>query len=253
VLDRSHLKKYWSLVLLLLRFLFRIWKYTFRAAVLISKIHPGLIVVPVVFFLGVKLYWHNYASVSWRQELRFEVATPSGIAHGSSIVKPSVWFKPYIMHLGGRFSSIVGQAVVVNLGEGKWLFALLDNQIYMVDKALPSAENDKRGRGYNRVRLLRKQKEPLPIKFSDLPPLVTFSDINDPESMLIVDPDDLASVFGDGYALKSVTLTPVTDGQLVNVWPCLAAVDPCLPWTFSNQKLSPLWHRSGAWFYRSER
>ena len=46
--------------------------------------------------------------------------------------------------------------------------------------------------------------------------LVTFGDLDDPTSVAEVDPDDLAASFGEGYALKRITVQitddPVTTG-----------------------------------------
>jgi hypothetical protein len=46
--------------------------------------------------------------------------------------------------------------------------------------------------------------------------LVTFKDIADPTSVVLVDPDDLAASFGAGYRLKAITVQvtdkPVTVG-----------------------------------------
>lgn len=54
--------------------------------------------------------------------------------------------------------------------------------------------------------------------------LVTFDDITKPETVQRVNPEDLASVFGDGVRLKAVTLEvteeAVTEGLL----------DALLPW-----------------------
>ena len=58
------------------------------------------------------------------------------------------------------------------------------------------------------------------------PVLVTFTDISDPTSVQLVDPDDLSAVFGEGFALRAVTLeitdAPVTSGVVEGVlgWWC---------------------------------
>lgn len=38
------------------------------------------------------------------------------------------------------------------------------------------------------------------------PMLVTFEDVSDPASVKLVDPDNLAAIFGDGIRLKEITL-----------------------------------------------
>ncbi len=60
-----------------------------------------------------------------------------------------------------------------------------------------------------------------PVNPENLPMLVTFTDINDPASVVRVDPDDLESHFGAGVKLKAVTLEitgePVTQGEVEKV------------------------------------
>jgi hypothetical protein len=62
---------------------------------------------------------------------------------------------------------------------------------------------------------------------------VTFSDISDPTSVALVDPDDLAASFGAGYALEAVTVEvtqePVTEGVVEGVLPCLNSGKACIP------------------------
>lgn len=57
--------------------------------------------------------------------------------------------------------------------------------------------------------------------------LVTFGDINDPTSIALVDPQNMAQSFGDGYALKEALLEiatdPATSGQIDQVLPWLSS------------------------------
>jgi hypothetical protein len=58
--------------------------------------------------------------------------------------------------------------------------------------------------------------------------LVTFADIADPTSVARVDPNDLATSFGEGVRLKAVTLeitrVEVTEGVVEGVLPWLEGV-----------------------------
>ncbi|MBL9072976.1 hypothetical protein [Tabrizicola sp.] len=53
------------------------------------------------------------------------------------------------------------------------------------------------------------------------PMLVTFDDVSKPESVVEVDPEDLAAVFGEGVRLQAVTLEiteeEVTEGRVEGV------------------------------------
>ncbi|MCP4082076.1 MAG: hypothetical protein GY743_17720, partial [Planctomycetaceae bacterium] len=70
-------------------------------------------------------------------------------------------------------------------------------------------------------RKLARLRQKAAIPFSRLPLLVTFTDINDPASVVRVDPYDLEKYFGTGVKLKAVTLEiagePVTRGEVEKV------------------------------------
>ena len=59
------------------------------------------------------------------------------------------------------------------------------------------------------------------IPRSHYPLLVTFTDIIDPTTVKVVDPDNLAETFGPGASLKRITLEitdePVTEGKIESV------------------------------------
>jgi hypothetical protein len=65
------------------------------------------------------------------------------------------------------------------------------------------------------------QTEPLVVQPKRYPMLVTFEDVTDPKSVRLVDPADLATSFGAGYALRKITLEitrePVTKGVVEGV------------------------------------
>jgi hypothetical protein len=110
--------------------------------------------------------------------------------------------------------SLRGEAVVVELPNDRYLFALLQGVpsaswlLYPKMRAEEAGKLIERADGSNfrQVQLSRDQ----------YPLLVTFDDINDPTSVKRVDPDYLAAAFGSGYRLNSITLSltdePVTEG-----------------------------------------
>lgn len=77
-----------------------------------------------------------------------------------------------------------------------------------------------------RARSKLRDRAPVPLKA--LPMLVTFDDIADPTSMRQGAPDDLAASFGQGYALREVTLeitdAPTTTGVVDGCWGVAAAL-----------------------------
>jgi hypothetical protein len=215
----------------------------FHGLVLLTRRHPFLTLFFVCFVACAALYRAYHPSVSWRQELELTIATPNGVVTAASVVKIKAWRTPIIICAGGYFSSIEGEAVAIDLGDGKFVFELLDGQDYLFKAAFKTA-----GREHLRmirdIRLIKKQKTPLAVDFDDLPTLVTFADINDPDSIALVEPQDLGSSFGDGYALLGANLkssrTAITQGRLEQIWPCLVTVDRCIPWARSSPLTHPL-------------
>ncbi len=155
---------------------------------------------------------------SWHEKITVEVETPEGPKAASSVIRKTFvhensWFAP--PEARGASQSVSGEAVVLEVAPGKYLFALL--------KGLPSPfevffPGEKPLEVASRMELLRESRT-LP---GDLYPLlVTFTDIDDPTTVLRVDPSDLAAMFGPGYALKAITLEitddPLTDGRMSSV------------------------------------
>ena len=175
--------------------------------------------------------------VSWHQKVKVTVAIPNGEVSGASVMEVS-WSGgiPFFVGdaRGGGFK-LTGEAPVVQLGNGRYLFALIKG---MDSKLLYQLSNkDGRGAGMkDNSQAILGLKGPLVLPVEAYPLLVTFTDINDPASVARVDPDDLAADFGPGYALSSITLAitdePVTKGR----------VEAVLGWINSDEVLkNPVW------------
>ena len=116
---------------------------------------------------------------------------------------------------------IKGEATVVEVVPGKYLFALLGEAstkelaMRVWRDAFSDEQKRDSGKAYRMIESLRETREVPPKEY---PLLVTFTDINDPKSVLEVKPDDLAATFEPGYGLKSITLEitddPVTEGKV---------------------------------------
>ncbi len=163
-------------------------------------------------------------SYSWHQKLEVEVDTPEGVVRGASVVK--VWWSTgsdinYFPGATNAQSSVSGEATVVEVAEGRYLFALLDG----AQSLAPKVFLDKKSRREGGVKLfgpmLQTTRKQITVPHSHYPTLVTFSDINDPTSVQKVDPDNLAATFGPGVSLKRLTLEitdePVTEGKIESV------------------------------------
>ncbi len=102
-----------------------------------------------------------------------------------------------------------GEAIVADLGGGRYLFALLANK-----QLAEAIFRDLMGSGDRRdlYQCLPHQagKGARRLTPDAYPLLVTFGDLSDPASVMRVDPADLAATFGEGFALREITLE-VTD------------------------------------------
>ncbi|MFM7334062.1 MAG: hypothetical protein ACKO1H_06575, partial [Tabrizicola sp.] len=197
----------------------------------------------VVAAVLVALAWvvSSQGRYRWHQKLTVTVETPAGEVSGSSVSAVS-WRKHWIQTDGMGWSwDLTGEAVVVEVTPGRYLFALLKGAgttEYMgsvaaasisgregrvIDGALFAEVQGKRGRAAGVIAVPEGQ----------YPMLVTFEDISDPASVRLVDPGDLAASFGPGVRLKAVTLE-VTEGAVTE-----GRVAGFLGWLIGDDKLGP--------------
>ncbi len=125
---------------------------------------------------------------------------------------------PFILpEARGVRSQARGEAVVVDLGGGHLLFALLDK----ADSIAHAAFDPPRYRGdYGSIRTIRQLKETegdADVPREAYPMLVTFADIEDPMTVRQVDPDNLADIFGQGVSIKGITVEMTTDAVTTGI------------------------------------
>ena len=182
-----------------------------------------------------------------RYRLTVEVDTPTGLKTGSSVYEIKSRGYTAILGEGGlhRFSrSLRGEAVAVDIAPGQTLFALLRGEQSNTElleelpfrvfkpEGLPEGDAAKFDDRHSDILLMTKQLlvmrdtravprwTPTLNKVdpprSDYPMLVQFANIDDPNSVERVDPDDLAKSFGLGVRLRRITVqitdAPVTTG-----------------------------------------
>ncbi len=181
-------------------------------------------VVAVIAFvvLGYRLIYPTY---TWNQKLTVEVETPGGMKSGSSVVEARVVYKPTLglPEAKGMSNHWRGEATIVDLGQKRFLFALLGHPVREAQATFKNSILRDPDARYpvTSYRKLARLRQKAAIPFSRLPLLVTFTDINDPASVVRVDRYDLEKHFGTGVKLKAVTLEitreKVTKGEVEKV------------------------------------
>ena len=163
---------------------------------------------------------------SWviREKLTVTVETPAGERIGSSVTEWHIRNSPgYAYSLGGIGKRQKGEAVVIEVSTGKYLFALLGKPHPLLGLIQPkeigwSAEDEL-------DRFSAETGFSGPVREEEYPLLVTFDNLAWPGSVTEVKPYDLATAFGPGVKLKSLTLEttdePVTKGQIEKLLPWL--------------------------------
>ncbi|TAG14802.1 MAG: hypothetical protein EAZ40_14050 [Rhodobacterales bacterium] len=156
---------------------------------------------------------------TWRQKLTLVVETPTGEVSGSAVVEVDGNMRQLPGSANEINYTIRGEATVVEVLPGRYLFALLGGS----EGRFYAATKD-RFPGMKRQEWLQRiphQTEPVSLLPDQVPMLVTFDDISKPETVRRVDLEDLAAVFGDGVRLKAVTLEiteeAVTEGRVEGV------------------------------------
>jgi hypothetical protein len=143
-------------------------------------------------------------SQTWRQKLRVVVSTPTGDVSGEAVSEV------FIKVLGGtetlgRGASVGGsithgEATVVDLGQGRYVFALLDGQgdeswylpFFTLLDGFPSSKWANYVKAAHEFVLV---KGPRDVPRKHYPLLVTFQDINDPKTVTEINPSDLTRAF----------------------------------------------------------
>ena len=202
-----------------------------------------LIVAIAVLGASYAAYTIAYPTYSYRWRITIEVETSSGTRTGSSVLETTTIQYPAWLTLGANSSntSVRGEAVFVDLGNGRNLVALL---------ALgPRAEDGSASSFAPRSFFTIQEGNPAYVKWSKelstmtgrrpyagdkRPTLVTFANPNDPASVREVPFDDPQSVLGPDVrsvrAWIDLTRDPVTKG-----------LEAKLPWIGKFESANVAW------------
>jgi hypothetical protein len=176
-----------------------------------------------------------------KYRLAVEVETPEGVKSAAGVlsVHPD---RGYSRH---GSTQTRGDAVWVDLGGAKNLVALL---AHIDDKGLElDGMNFVALRAFNAAgrkttfNAMNQMTGTAPVTGALIPVLAAFSDVNDPATMRVVRPDDLAATYGKGFGLRGVTVEAVSNG----FWPLDLGGVLGEPVTRGIEAKLPWWGRAG--------
>ncbi|MFC6488547.1 hypothetical protein [Nitratireductor sp. GCM10026969] len=167
-------------------------------------------------------------SYSWHQKVTIEVETPEGTKTGSSVVAVKWKENGELGRLNGPayLSNVTGEAPFVEVKPGTYLFAILRGAAFLAPCTFvggaPISSHGGLLVNYGLIAQtgpeLERSHETRTVPEECMPMLVTFEDVNDPASVKRVDPEDLSATFGQGYALRRITVgtteEEVTSGNI---------------------------------------
>nr|GAJ35688.1 hypothetical protein BDOA9_0148960 [Bradyrhizobium sp. DOA9] len=144
------------------------------------------------------------------------MTTPAGIKTGSSILAV-VPDRNY--NRSGR-TTMRGEAVFVDLGQGKNIVVLLAHQQgakldlddinYVALRAYGAARGSRVS-----FKDMSRQTGTVPVQGELIPVLVSFGDLRDPSTARLVASDRAEAILGEGYAIRGVSAEVVPNG----LWP----------------------------------
>lgn len=177
-------------------------------------------------------------SASYRYKLTLSLDTPDGVKTASNVVEIEAF--DVILPARGIGHKTAGQALYIDLGVGRRPLIALLTRIRRATDPWPTFRGwgeDAPGEvlaekclGANKpedwldeVKATRRCTQAVEITPSDLPDLVTFADVNDPKSVMLVDPNNLSATLGPGISWRSMTLEATDE-------PLTKEIDDHLPW-----------------------
>jgi hypothetical protein len=184
----------------------------------------------------------NYPTCVFRYKLTAEVMTPDGLKSGSSVIEVSYSNFASLSGVPNLVLKVVGEANYIDLGSGKNLFILLTNRIsgrnLFQDYERPQGALDAltlplkifnlkwhigNQRALNAQLPSARAKGRVLVPFESSPTLVVFGDLNQPDTVEVVQPASLSKILGSGYELKSVVIEITDEYSQQNI-------EKILPW-----------------------
>jgi hypothetical protein len=188
----------------------------------------GLAVVAVVtmFFF----FKAQYPSFTYRYRLTISATVNNEVRSGSSIIEVKVSKQPMLLTEVPIVQAVKGEAVFVDLGDNRDLIALLASGPLARNTDFPQQVvpqhlklNLFNERDWAQLRNLRGRWE---LGAGELPTLMTFTDLTNPATGKVVQPNDFSTVFGSTVRFDRATIEIISDqGE-----PISHSIAEKLPW-----------------------
>ena len=188
--------------------------------------------------------------ISYRYKLTISLNTPDGVKTAS--VVNEITMVQTIIKSEGTSDKLDGEALYLDLGPGRrplialingncaqtfcssdiekirgnsnyWLTPDPGNMMIHLYRDPFFTSRDTMDDYFREYATFAKGRPPLVLRPRDLPLLVTFADINDPKSVMLVKEHDLAATLGPGVSWRSITLQPTHE-------PLTRSLETRLPW-----------------------
>jgi hypothetical protein len=207
--------------------------------------------VAVIWFLGWAYIQINYPTCTFRYKLTAEVNTPEGVKTGSSVIEVSYSSSNPIPNPGRwRIDTLTGEAVYIDLGNGKNIFITLgvnESSRPLKGWVLPfpqrsldepfdySKMNGALNALWLPIKIFELGRTPgnesdmsrklsrhygfgaISVPVENLPTVVSFKKLADKNSVKVVDVSDLNAALGENYSFKSVQIELTAENPTRNM------------------------------------
>lgn len=179
------------------------------------------IVVPLALVIamvvgGYTAWNYFYPTYTYRYRLTISVDTPAGVRASSGVIESSYTYEPQLVPgMIGFRTEARGDAIFLNLGDGRNVVALLTSHAFSLGAAYPQTVVLKRLKIPNdqptQVAALQWRNDIWTLNREEYPALVTFADPADMTTGRVVSPDEFEIVFGSGFRLREINLAFTRD------------------------------------------
>jgi len=175
----------------------------------------GIIALTIALLIGGAVAWYkiSYPTYTYRYRMTVEVEVGGKLRSGESVIEVRIAMQPSGGGIPPYKPHVRGEAVFVDLGEGRNVIALLAAgplaaDVNYPDYIVPNLFNVQ-FENWATLSDMRGTKE---VPLSKLPTFVTFSDLGDPNTARVVSPHEFEKVFGPDVHLKRVTIEMLGEG-----------------------------------------